>query len=122
MPQLDLITFFPQFFWCFFFFIFFFLYVSFYIIPNITSILKFRKIKLISLAYEINKMKNVSNNILLEHTEIISSLLKEIKYLLNKLIQVGNTWIISKILLVNTTMLLIINQRILKNTFEKYFW
>jgi hypothetical protein len=119
MPQLDLITFFPQFFWCFLCFICFFLYISFYVIPNMVSILKFRQFKLIFLVQEINKKKNVSTNLLVEHNKIVSGSLKEIKKLLNKLIQTSNFWVVSKIFKINTTTLLIVNARILKSVITK---
>jgi hypothetical protein len=119
MPQLDLITFFPQFFWCFLCFICFFLYVSFYIIPNMTSILKFRKFKLISLAQEINKKKDVSTNLLVEHNKIVSISLKEIKQLINKLVQTSNLWVEVNIFKINTTTLLSVNKRILNSVSKK---
>jgi len=119
MPQLDLLTFFPQFFWCFVCFFGFFLYFSFYIIPQIATILKFRKKKLIALANEINQKKDGSSNLLTEYDKIVHESFHEIKSLLDNLVVVGNTWVSTNLVKLNTTTLLLVTQRLLKNSFEK---
>jgi hypothetical protein len=84
-----------------------------------TSILKFRKFKLVSLAQEINKKKDVSTNLLIEHNKIVSSSINEIKQLFNKLTHDSNTWFLLNIFKINITSLSTINKRILKNIITK---
>ena len=79
MPQLDLLTFFPQFFWSFIFFISFFFYFSYCIIPSIATPLKLRKQKLIKLADEINKKKDDSSHLLVEYDNLASNSFDEKK-------------------------------------------
>jgi hypothetical protein len=119
MPQLDLLTFFPQFFWCFICFFGFFLYFSYYIIPQIATILKFRKKKLIALANEINQKKDGSSNLLTEYDKIVHESFQETKDLLENLIIVGNTWVSTKLLKLKITKLSLVTKRLLKNSFEK---
>lgn len=121
MPQLDLITFFPQFIWCFLCFFSFFLYFSYFIIPSISTILKFRKLKLIALANQINEKKDGSSNLLIEHDAIINKTFFEMSLFLDKTILVGNTWVVSSLLKLNTSIFLIVNQRYLKIFFEKNY-
>jgi len=119
MPQLDLLTFFPQFFWCFVCFFGFFLYFSYYIIPQIATILKFRKKKLIALANEINQKKDGSSNLLTEYDKIVHESFHEIKSLLDNLVVVGNTWVSTNLVKLNTTTLLLVTQRLLKIVLKK---
>jgi hypothetical protein len=97
----------------------FFLYFSYYIIPQIATILKFRKKKLIALANEINQKKDGSSNLLTEYDKIVHESFHEIKSLLDNLVVVGNTWVSTNLVKLNTTTLLLVTQRLLKNSFEK---
>ena len=119
MPQLDLLTFFPQFFWSFIFFISFFFYFSYCIIPSIATPLKLRKQKLIKLADEINKKKDDSSHLLVEYDNLASNSFDETKKKLDKFMLNGNVWSNSKISTLNRGNLSKITLRFLKNCFEK---
>lgn len=119
MPQLDLISFFPQIFWCFVLFFLFFFYFSFIIIPQIATILKFRKKKLIILANEINNKKDGSSFLLIEYDTVLKNSFQEITSLLKSLLQFGNSWLPSTMLKLNTTSFRSTNQRFLNTTFFK---
>ncbi|YP_001874765.1 ATP synthase F0 subunit 8 (mitochondrion) [Hemiselmis andersenii] len=121
MPQLDLITFFPQFFWCFICFFGFFLYFSYYIIPQIATILKFRQKKLIALANEINQKKDGSSHLLIEYDKIVHESFQEIKDHLDTLVTVKSSWVSFNLEKLNTTTLGVVTQRLLKNSFEKEY-
>lgn len=117
MPQLDLISFFPQVFWCFVFFFLFFLYFSFFAIPKIATILKFRKKKLVVLANEINKKKDGSSALLMEYDNILKNSFSEITQILKNLTNFGNVWLSATIYKFNTSEFLKINQRFLNSSF-----
>lgn len=119
MPQLDLLTFFPQFFWSFIFFISFFFYFSYCIIPSIATPLKLRKQKLITLADEINKKKDDSSHLLIEYDNLAGNSFDETKKKLDKVMLNGTTWSNSKISTLNRGNLSKITLRFLKNCFEK---
>ncbi len=59
MPQLDLMTFFTQFFWFSIGFSFFYIFLLHFVMPTIALNLKFRKKRLDILANDINKKKKV---------------------------------------------------------------
>ena len=119
MPQLDLISFFPQIFWCFVLFFSFFFYFSFCIIPQIATILKFRKKKLIILANEINNKKDGSSFLLTEYDTVLKNSFNESTTLFKKLLHFGSTWVPSTMLRLNTTAFRSTNQRFLNSTFFK---
>lgn len=115
MPQLDQITFFPQFFWCVFFFIVFFFYFSFSIMPNITTILKFRKLKLISLANKINKKKDSSVNLSQKQNFIMGNTIFKGKQLIVNSLQKGTLWVGSNNFKINSKDLFFLYQKFLLN-------
>lgn len=119
MPQLDLVSFFPQLFWSFILFFLFFINMSFSLIPKLAVILKFRKKKLIVLATEINSKKDGSSRLLFEYDQSLKKSFSEINQLLQKLRGFGNTWVLSTIYKLNTTSFKEINQRFLYTTFFK---
>ena len=121
MPQLDLITFFPQFFWCFFGFFGFFLSFSYFIIPSIATILKFRRDKLVLLANGINSKKDGSARLLVGYDNIIYNAFQEITNFLTLLNSGSSNWATNTLLKLNTTHIVLINQRFLKNSFEKFY-
>lgn len=119
MPQLDLVSFFPQIFWCFVLFFSFFSYFSFLIIPKIATILKFRKKKLIILANEINSKKDGSSSLLIEYDTVLKNSLHEITILFKNVLTFGSTWIPAAMLKLNTTAFRTTNQRFLNSAFFK---
>lgn len=121
MPQLDLVSFFPQIFWAFILFFLFFLYMSFNVIPKVATVLKYRKKKLVILAKEINAKKDGSSRLLFEYDQSLKRSFIEINQLLQKLRGFGNTWVSSKIYILNTTSFKEFNQRFLNTSFFKEF-
>jgi hypothetical protein len=119
MPQLDLVTFFPQFFWCFVCFFFLFFFFSYSIIPKIAITLKFRKKKLTLLANEINKKKDSSSRLLKEYDQVFCLSFQEATQMFDKLLQLSHLWSQSSIKQFNTTQFLSINKRLLQGSFEK---
>lgn len=119
MLLLDLISFFPQIFWCFIFFFVFFLYFSFFVIPKIATILKFRKKKLIVLANEINQKKDGSSSLLIEYDNILKNSFCEITQLLKNVLVFGNKWVFITIYNFNTIEFTNVNQRFLNSSFFK---
>lgn len=119
MPQLDLVTLFPQFFWCFICFFFFFFFASYSIIPRIATTLKFRKKKLTLLANEINKKKDSSSQLLSAYDQVFRLSFQEIKQMFDKLLQLGALWSQTSIKQLNTTQFLSVNTRFLHSSFEK---
>ena len=75
MPQLDLMTFFTQFFWFSLGFSFFYISLLHYIMPSISVNLKLRKKKLDLLAIDINKKKESASNLLTTYDNILLSTL-----------------------------------------------
>jgi hypothetical protein len=117
MPQLDLISFFPQVFWCFICFFGFFFYFNFMVIPKIATILKFRKKKLIVLANEINEKKDGSSFLLIEYDNVLKNSFCETTQLLKNLLNFGNVWVGLSLYKFNTLEFRIINQRFLNSSF-----
>ena len=119
MPQLDLITFFPQFIWCFIFYFSFYFYFLFKIIPKLATVLKFRKHKLLSLANNINKTKDGSTNLLVEYDKIIKTSCQELVNLFQELLQKGHAWVIYSSLDMQTKNLWTCNKIFFNNMFAK---
>nr|YP_009476687.1 ATP synthase F0 subunit 8 [Proteomonas sulcata]AVM81180.1 ATP synthase F0 subunit 8 [Proteomonas sulcata] len=71
MPQLDSMTFFTQFFWFSVGFIFLYAYMLHYVIPALSSILKFRNKKLDNLALDVNKNKTGAGDLLVTYNQLI---------------------------------------------------
>lgn len=119
MPQLDLITFFPQFIWSFLLYFSFYFYFLFKIIPKLATVLKFRKHKLLLLANNINKTKDGSTNLLVEYDKIIKTSCQELVYLFQELLQKGNTWVVSSNSNMQTKNLWTCNKIFFNNIFAK---
>lgn len=117
MPQLDLISFFPQVFWCFVLFFVFFFCFSFFMIPKIATVLKFRKKKLVLLANEINSKKDGSSFLLMEYDNLLKNAFLEITQTLKNVLTFGNSWVSSTIYKLNITEFQQINQRYLRSSF-----
>lgn len=121
MPQLDLVSFFPQIFWSFIMFFLFFLKMSFSVIPKVATVLKYRKKKLVILAQEINAKKDGSSRLLFEYDQRLKISFIEINLLLKKVRGFGNAWVSSTIYILNTTSFKELNQRFLNTAFFKEF-
>ena len=119
MPQLDLISFFPQIFWSFILFFSFFFYLSFAIIPKVATILKFRQKSLIILANKINNKKDSSSFLLIEYDTVLKNVLNEITNLFQHLSHCGQARVPIIMVTVNKTIFQGVNQRFLNNAFFK---
>lgn len=119
MPQLDLVTFFPQVFWSLFLFCMFFLYLSYAVIPKIATSLKFRKRKLAHLANAINKKKDGSSQLLVEYDQSLKKAFEITNALLQQLQHFGGVWVSTTIYTLNINALKSINQRFLSTAFFK---
>jgi hypothetical protein len=80
MPQLDLLTFFPQVFWGFLFFFFLFFTISYYFLPLLASTLKFKQ-KYLSILLKKEGMITNSTQISTQESSnsLILSSIKEIE-------------------------------------------
>lgn len=106
MPQLDLMTFFTQFFWFSIGFSFFYLFLLYSIIPSIALNLKLRKKKLEFLANDINKKKESASDLLTTYDTILLKTLTFSRNSIVKTINYGNTWVLNNLSKANSTTLI----------------
>jgi len=121
MPQLDLMSFFSQFFWFSIGFSFFYVYLLHYIIPAIVLNLKLRKKKLELLAVDINKKKEGASSLLTTYDNILFKALNYSRVLINKTNDYGNAWVASSISKVNAVNFMQSNKDYIKTIGEKDF-
>ena len=93
MPQLDLMTFFTQFFWFSLGFSFFYIVLLHFVMPVIALNLKFRKRRLDILANDINKKKEGALSLLTTYDNILSKTLNFSRLYVIKTINYGNSWV-----------------------------
>ena len=93
MPQLDLMTFFTQFFWFSLGFSFFYILLLHFVMPVIALNLKFRKRRLDILANDINKKKEGALSLLTTYDNILSKTLNFSRLYVIKTINYGNSWV-----------------------------
>ena len=93
MPQLDLMTFFTQFFWFSLGFSFFYIFLLHFVMPVIALNLKFRKRRLDILANDINKKKEGALSLLTTYDNILSKTLNFSRTYVTKIINYGNSWV-----------------------------
>ena len=93
MPQLDLMTFFTQFFWFSIGFSFFYIFLLHYVMPVIALNLKFRRKRLDILANDINKKKEGALSLLTTYDNILSKTLNFSRLYVIKTINYGNSWV-----------------------------
>ena len=121
MPQLDLMTFFTQFFWFSLGFSFFYIFLLHYIMPSISLNLKLRKKKLELLANDINKKKESASDLLTTYDSILSKTLNFSRNYLLKITNYGNTWVSNSITNVNSSNFVNANNDYIKIIGEKNF-
>ena len=121
MPQLDLMTFFSQFFWFSFGFSFFYIFLLHYIMPSISLTLKFRKKKLELLAVDINKKKESASLLLTTYDSVLSRSLVFSRNLIVKVGNYGNSWLNSSISNINLSTLSKVNKSYIRSVAEKDF-
>ena len=96
MPQLDLMTFFTQFFWFSLGFSIFYIFILHYTMPTIALNLKFRKKRLDILANDINKKKEGALTLLTTYDSVLSKTLNFSRLYMTKTVNYGNSWIQNK--------------------------
>lgn len=121
MPQLDLMSFFSQFFWFSIGFSFFYIFLLHYIIPSIVLTLKLRKKKLESLATDINKKKEGASSLLTTYDTVLSKALSSSRVLLTKINDHGNSWATSTVIKINSVDFAQPNENYIKSIGEKDF-
>jgi hypothetical protein len=121
MPQLDLMTFFTQFFWFSIGFSFFYVFLLHTIMPSIALNLKLRKKKLEFLANDINKKKESASNLLTTYDNILFKTLNTSRNYIIKTTSSGNEWISKSLLKANSINLIESNNDYIKNLAEKSF-
>jgi len=121
MPQLDLMTFFTQFFWFSLGFSFFYIFLLHFIMPSISLNLKLRKKKLELLANDINKKKESASDLLTTYDNILSKTLNFSRNYLLKITNYGNTWVSSSISNINSNNFVNANNDYIKIIGEKNF-
>lgn len=93
MPQLDLMTFFTQFFWFSLGFSFFYIFLLHFIMSTISLNLKFRKRRLDILANDINKKKEGVLSLLSTYDNILLKTLNFSRFFVMKAISFGSLWV-----------------------------
>ena len=93
MPQLDLMTFFTQFFWFSIGFSFFYIFLLHYVMPVIALNLKFRRKRLDILANDINKKKEGALNLLTTYDNVLLKALNFSRLYVTKTVNYGNSWV-----------------------------
>ena len=121
MPQLDLMTFFTQFFWFSLGFSFFYIFLLHFIMPSISLNLKLRKKKLELLVNDINKKKESASDLLTTYDSILSKTLNFSRNYLLKITNYGNTWVSSSISNINSSNFVNANNDYIKIIGEKNF-
>lgn len=121
MPQLDLMTFFSQFFWFSIGFSFFYIFLLHYIMPSIALTLKFRKKKLELLAIDINNKKESASSLLTTYDIVLSKTLAFSRNFILKVGNYGNSWLNSSMSDINSTNLAKVNQNYIRTVSEKNF-
>lgn len=93
MPQLDLMTFFSQFFWFSLSFTFFYSFLVYYALPKICLSIKFRKRLLELLAKDINSKKSSFSNLLLTYDNLMLKLLNFSRCYAAKILSFSDSWL-----------------------------
>lgn len=93
MPQLDLMTFFTQFFWFSLGFSIFYIFLLHHVMPVIALNLKFRKKRLDILANDINKKKEGVLSLLTTYDNVLLKTLNFSRLYLTKTVNYGNSWV-----------------------------
>lgn len=97
MPQLDLMTFFTQFFWFSLSFSFFYIVLIHFIIPSISLNLKYRKKKLEFLALDISKRKQNVFSLLTTYDNIMYKTFNFSRNCFGKIFTYSETWLCKSI-------------------------
>ena len=115
MPQLDLMTFFTQFFWFSIGFSSFYIFLLHFITPAIALNLKFRKKRLHILANDINKKKEGAQSLLTTYDSVLLKVLSFSRLYVVKIVHFGNSWVQRTVLETNSSHFLQPNVRYIKD-------
>lgn len=121
MPQLDLMSFFTQFFWFSLAFSLFYIIMLHYILPSIVLSLKFRKKVLEHLATNIDIKKRNVSDILITYDTVLQKAFRFSRLYINKVIVFCNVWILSISLKVNNSCFMLVNSFFTRMVIEKTF-
>jgi len=121
MPQLDLMTFFSQFFWFCMSFSFFYLFLLYCILPIVSLNIKFRKRLLNLFARDINLKKNSISNLLLVYDNIMLKVLNFSRLYIVKVINFSELWLQAILTTINSKYFSYANARYIKIIGEKDF-
>lgn len=121
MPQLDLMSFFTQFFWFSLAFSLFYIIMLHYILPSIVLSLKFRKKVLEHLATNIDIKKRNVSDILIIYDTVLQRAFRFSRLYINKVIVFCNMWILSISLKINNSCFMLANSFFTRMIIEKTF-
>lgn len=121
MPQLDLMSFFTQFFWFSLAFPFFYIIMLHHILPSVVLSLKFRKKVLEHLVTNINIKKRSVLDILTIYDTVLQKAFRFFRLYINKVIVFCNVWIFSISLKVNNSCFILANSFLTRMIIEKTF-
>ena len=121
MPQLDIMTYFTQFFWFSLGFSSFYIFMLHFIMPSIALSLKFRKRKLEVLANDINKKKESASELLSTYDNILFKMLNTSRLYIGKVANYGNLWVSTSISKTNLSNFSQANNTYIKTFGEKNF-
>jgi len=119
MPQLDIMTFFTQFFWFSLSFVFFYLFLLHFILPLITINLKYRKKILQFLAVDINKKKESAFEAFDIYDNILFKTFNFFRVYMSKILIFINSWIIANVSMISVNFFVLANNKFLKTIVEK---
>lgn len=119
MPQLDLMTFFTQFFWFSIGFSLFYIFLLHYVMPVISLNLKFRKKRLDILANDINKKKEGAVSLLTTYDNVLLKTLNFSRLYMTKTVHYGNSWVQKTISEMNSAHFLQSNTLYIKSIVTK---
>lgn len=122
MPQLDIMSFFTQFFWFSIVFSFFYVFLLHYILPLTVISLKFRKRILKASNGVINEDKKYILGIFAEYDIILQKTLGLFRSYINNVLDFSKAWILSTLLKVNFDSLLVSNSFFLKILVGREFY
>jgi len=94
MPQLDVMTFFSQFFWFSLMFSCFYLFLAYYILPIISLNLKLRKRLLDIFAKDINNKKFSMSNLLFTYDNTLLKVLTFFRLYIVKVLFFSDSWLL----------------------------
>jgi len=119
MPQLDVMTFFTQFFWFSLNFVFFYLLLLHFIIPLITINLKYREKILQSLAIDINKKKENASDAFNIYDNILLKTFSFFRVYISKILLFADSWIVTNLSKISVESFALANSEFLKIIVEK---